>query len=115
MHTQTQCTPQISRITRDDDGEYHFTIDGTEYRTNERGEGLWVWAPTSMWSFPDMEQVYEWKQTLGTCQFSLATGDRRAKVFQIALQGEPDYDHFLYENGRRDTPSAAREFMRYYG
>jgi hypothetical protein len=57
---------------------WQFTVDGTEYRTDKHGDGLWVYAATSAW-YPDTDKsVYEFQQTLGTCQFSLGADRKRA-------------------------------------
>lgn len=46
----------------------------TTYRTNGDGEGLWQWAATGNSWYPDGRSLKEWKQTVGTCQFSLPNG-----------------------------------------
>lgn len=38
-----------------------FTVDEKEYRTNEAGEGLWVWMRTSTYDLNRGEYVYEWR------------------------------------------------------
>ena len=60
-------------------GEWAWTEttddSSTEYKTNLLGHGLWVLAPGNTCAIdPDTgkyRSIYEWKQILGTCQFSL--------------------------------------------
>ena len=52
-----------------------FTVDEKEYRTNEAGEGLWVWMRTSTYDLNRGEYVYEWRQIKGTCQFLTTSGN----------------------------------------
>jgi len=64
---------------------WQFTIsgadglrDGTEYRTNRKGEGLWMYSETSGW-YPDTgKAVWEFRQIEGTCQFALSPDRKRA-------------------------------------
>jgi hypothetical protein len=57
---------------------WQFEVNGTEYRTDKHGGGLWEYMPTGAW-YPDTNKsVYEFKQTLGTSQFSLSTDRKRA-------------------------------------
>ncbi len=57
---------------------WQFTVDGAEFRTNRDGDGLWEYQATSTW-YPDTgKPVCEFRQTLGTCQFSLSRDRRRA-------------------------------------
>jgi len=46
--------------------------DGRTYRTDEEGHGLWLW----------LEQAGEYKQVMGTCQFSLPR-DRKATLRRL--------------------------------
>lgn len=58
-----------------------FTVLSDKYRTNKNGEGLWKWEKTGAWA--DHMPVYDWKQILGTCQFSLpqkTRGGKRAAI-----------------------------------
>lgn len=54
------------------DNGWKFWIDFEPYRTNPNGDGLWHFQPTGAWS-DDHGQEYEYKQVLGTCQFSLSS------------------------------------------
>lgn len=46
-------------------------VDGVEYATNAEGEGLFMWHATKR----------EWKQILGTCQFSVKNvKDKKGKI-----------------------------------
>ena len=52
------------------------------YRTNRRGDGLWVWQPSGTWDRGANRAVYEWKQIYGTGQFSLG---RTASAVRSAI------------------------------
>ncbi len=47
-------------------------------RTNEQGNGLWVWCKCADQWYADGRPYYEYKQKLGTCQFSLPNNRKRA-------------------------------------
>lgn len=59
-----------------------FSVFGNEYRTNRMGEGLWKW------------EKHDWKQILGTCQFSLTqkTYSGKRKAIYEYFKEEIDYE-----------------------
>jgi hypothetical protein len=54
-------------------------------RTNGSGAGLWYWRKSPTCWNADGTPYREWKQTLGTCQFSLTRSSRR-KAYQEIRQ-----------------------------
>jgi hypothetical protein len=88
----------IKKLKKFDKG-WEFDVDGVPHRTNSNGEGLWVWAPTTscnVWNDKDgnkrCETVYEYKQILGTSQFSLAGYKNvRSKLYREFRDEFPDW------------------------
>jgi len=84
----TKKQTRISPITTDDQGRYRWTVTGSrdleegamtlEYATNGAGAGLFEWTGG------------EWKQLLGTCQFSLnvSRSARRGRVVRYFTQDD---------------------------
>lgn len=74
------------------DHGWEFTLNDNEYyRTNSNGYGLWVYSPTNTQyknSNGEYETLYEYKQILGTCQFSLPNNKKRA-------YNQLYYEHFV--------------------
>lgn len=69
-------TPRITGLDSYGPGGWEWNVtdqDGktTTYRTNKRGDGLWH------------EDIYDDRQDLGTCQFSLVGCTRRAAYGRI--------------------------------
>lgn len=73
------------------DSMVFFSVLGDEYRTNRMGEGLWRWEKTRAWA--DGEPIYEWKQILGTCQFSLTQKTYSGKRKAIYEHFKEDIDY----------------------
>ena len=48
------------------------------YQTDREGYGLWQYVKSTTSWYPDGRPFYEWKQTSGTCQFSLPNDRKRA-------------------------------------
>ena len=53
-----------------------FVVDGVKYRTNNDGEGLFIYGHTGGYEYNKETKKYdipikEWMQIKGTCQFSL--------------------------------------------
>lgn len=77
----------MAKITLEKYGEngWEFTVDAQSYRTNKEGEGLWEYQKSGVTSvdYVDGERkyspVYEYKQTVGTCDFSLPRDEKRAR------------------------------------
>lgn len=71
----------IRRMARYGEHGWEFDITSTDpltdkrgsttYRTNGEGDGLWVYMPRNDAWEVDGSPIYEWRQQLGTCQFSL--------------------------------------------
>ena len=61
--------------------------DAVDYRTNSDGQGIWAYVDSGTRMLPDYEPVMEWRQQVGTCQFSLrgysASGARK-KIVRIS-------------------------------
>ena len=110
MYTPEISNSDISRITTQD-GEYHFTIGKVHYRTDKNGEGLWRYQASGT-NMMDGEKVWEWKQILGTTQFT-AGSNPRASVALFALQDDPAYIDWLKdEGGLALSKSTALTFLR---
>lgn len=63
------------------DQGWMFEVDGTQYRTDRQGDGLWVYTITSAVSCNNdgtTSPVYEFLQVEGTCQFELSADRKRA-------------------------------------
>ena len=63
-----------NRVKEDKEGRIYCYCKGWEYRTNLKGQGLWIWKPIDK----------GWKQIKGTCDFSAS--DSRSmyqKVYQL--------------------------------
>lgn len=109
MYTPEISNSDISRITAQD-GEYHFTIGKVQYRTDKNGEGLWRYQTSDM-NMMDYTPVWEWKQILGTSQFT-AGANPRAAVAEFALRNDPAYEDFLREEGLKPSKTNALKFLR---
>lgn len=59
---------------------WSFTIDGTKYHTDNHGGGLWQNLPALGVIYPP--DCREFRQIVGTCQFTLS-GDRSRAYQQI--------------------------------
>jgi hypothetical protein len=55
---------------------------GSRWRTNQDGEGLWRWAVSSA----TWENYYEWKQVLGTGQFSIRRGSQSRPAVRARIR-----------------------------
>jgi hypothetical protein len=73
-------TNRIKELNCDDDGMWSWTfIDNDEdttvrMRTSDGGEGIWAFMPSNCWTVDsdgNRRTVYEWRQQIGTGQFSL--------------------------------------------
>ena len=61
-----------------EDGTWTWSHEGTLYRTNSEGEGIWEYRPDGTWSVAETpegikeeKQHYSWKKIAGTCDFWL--------------------------------------------
>ena len=109
MYTPEISNSDISRITTQD-GKYHFTIGEVQYRTDKNGEGLWRYQ-TSGTNMMDYTPVWEWKQILGTTQFTMGSNPR-ASVAEFALRDDQAYQEFLREEGLNPSKTNALKFLR---
>lgn len=113
--------PEISHITRDEDGRYWFSITWevenvvynpntqteslkkekitTKYCTGKDGRGLWL------------PHYPAWKQILGDAQFSLNRANRRDRVKLFAIEDSSDFEKFCDLNGFSKSLRAARVFF----
>lgn len=109
MFTPEITNNDISRIATKG-GEYHFTIGKVQYRTDKNGEGLWRYQ-TSGTNMMNGEKVWEWKQILGTTQFT-AGSNPRASVAEFALRDDQAYEEFLREEGLKPSKTNALKWLR---
>lgn len=81
------------QLASDEDGT---RIECTAYRTDSRGEGLWVWQPTGgTWVDNQghvVSQEFEWNQVLGHAQFNLncSSSTRRERILGAVGYGQRD-------------------------
>ena len=64
----------IKSLEKFGDNGWEWETQEGRYRTNNSGEGLWSYIKTTAIiknADGSTESVYEWKQVLGTTQFSL--------------------------------------------
>lgn len=95
--------PRVSRI-HNAGGVRRFSINDADYRTNPEGCGLWVRLASPAGQ--------EWRQILGTTQFSLncSPAARRRRVVHYALRGYADYDAWRDRYGLEDTMATAMDY-----
>lgn len=95
--------PRVSRI-HNAHGVRRFSINDADYRTNSEGRGLWVRLASPA--------GHEWRQVLGTTQFSLncSPAARRRRVVHYALRGYAPYDGWRDRYGLEDTMETAMDY-----
>ena len=65
------------RNLKNNDGQWYWDYvneydERRECRTDSAGDGIWEYAKTGGRWMPENKPVYEWKQIVGSCQFSLS-------------------------------------------